>query len=407
MAPAFVPGMVPPPVDATAFSDLQSVREEEDYTYWRDSGFKVPFLLLIIGVFVALFALTAWQANSDLGGIIKEDEFGQLPRRLEIHNDDDVEGGVPTWQRNIRVATFVFAIVFAVLAIIVFFAPFKPVARSRANIFIGIILFLTGILSWVAFGADLNNLRDAEQCTGNINYTVVCESRDSWLVSLIVWDAGIAVFAMLSGILLIAYSRTGDWTRTFDPKLIGFAEPYGQLQPGMYPNGVSFVRKWLVALSLLVLIGFAILQIVFTILLVESREKLDLRDQFNRPLSGDFTAPEGWREGNSLLRYAVSAAVVLVALIALIPFNSRVIAYIFAIVFFALSIMSFTVFGLDVDQLNDAHNTACPREFECVYHEYNATAALDFIGAILLLIFIVVEYFVLHRRRNTASAVIA
>jgi hypothetical protein len=224
---------------------------------------------------------------------------------------------------------------------------------------------------------------------------------------LIVWDAGVAVFAMLSAILLIAYSRSGDWTRQFDPKLIGFAEPYGQLQPGMYPNGVSFVRKWIVALSLLTLIGFAILQIVFTILLVESREKLDLRDQFNRPLSGDFTAPEGWREGNSLLRYAVSAAAVLVALICLIPFNSRVIAYVFGFVFLAISIMSFTVFGLDVDQLSAAHDTACPREYACVYHEYNATAALDFIGAILLLIFIVVEYFVLHRRRNTASAVIA
>jgi hypothetical protein len=407
-APAYVPGVLPPPVDATAFSDLQSVREEEDYTYWRDSGFKVPFLLLIIAVFVSLFALTAWQANSDLGGIIKEDQFGQIPRRLEIPSELDTnEGGVPIWQRDIRVACFVFAIVFAVLAIIVFFAPFKPVARSRANIFLGVLLFLTGILAWVCFGADLNNLRDAENCSANPNYSVVCESRDSWLVSLIVWDAGVAVFAMLSGILLIAYSRSGDWTRQFDPKLIGFAEPYGQLQPGMYPNGVSFVRKWLVALSLLTLIGFAILMIVFTILLVESREKLDLRDQFNRPLAGDFTAPEGWREGNSLLRYAVSAAAVLVALICLIPFNSRVIAYVFGFIFLAISIMSFTVFGLDVDQLTDAHNTACPRQYTCVYHEYNATAALDFIGAILLLIFIVVEYFVLHRRRNTASAVIA
>jgi len=397
-------GIVPPPVDPTAFSDLQSVREEEDYTYWRDSGFKVPFLLLIIATYVALFALTAWQANSDLGGI---EQDGNLPRRLEYINGDNEEAGVDLWQRDIRIAVFVFAFVFSILAFIVFFAPFKPVARSRVNIFIGVILILTGILSWVAFGADLDSTREAEWCSTNVNYTIVCESRESWMVALVVWDAGVGVFAILAGLFLIAYSRSGDWTRQFDPKLVGYAEPYGQLQPGMYPNGVSFVRKWLVAILLIVTIAFSILLIVFTVLIVESRLKLDLRDENNRPLVADFTAPEGWRKGNSLLRCAVSAGAIIVAIIAIIPFNSRVIAYVLGAVFFTFSVLSFVVFGLDVNDLNDAKEVACPRQFQCVYHEYNATAALDFIGAVLLIIFIVVEYFVMHRSRPTASATLA
>lgn len=403
-APFGAPGVIPPPIDPTAFSDLQSVREEEDYTYWRDSGFKVPFLLFLIACGVTLFALTAWQANSDLSGI---DQFGQQPRRLEYRLEDDTEAGIREFHRDIRCAVFVFAIVFVVLAFLVFFAPFKPVLRSRLNIFIAVILFLTGILSWVVFALDLSTYRQVEDCTTNLSYTIVCESRESWLIATVVWDAGVAFFAMLSGVLLIAYSRSGDWTRQFDPKLIGYAEPYGQLQPGMYPNGVSFVRKWILTIALLVTAGFAILMIVFTILIVESRLKLDLRDEFNRPLATDFTAPEGWRYRNSLLRYAFSALVVVTGLIALIPFNSRVIAYVLGTLFFAYAIIGFTIFGLDVDNLNDAHDIACPRQYKCTYHEYNATAAFDFITAFFLLVFVIVEYFVMHRRRPTASATLA
>jgi len=181
----------------------------------------------------------------------------------------------------------------------------------------------------------------------------------------------------------------------------------------MYPNGVSYVRKWVTFLSLIGVLIFAILILVFTIIIQQNRNTYELRDSNNRPVSsspcpysgGCITLP-GWPVKNTKLRYAICSLAILTILINLIPLTSRVIAYIFFALYLGYSVIAFVTFAVDINSVTNAHNLPCPTGKECTYHPYNATIVMDFLGGFFLIVYLVVEYFVVRRQRQAAPVTV-
>jgi hypothetical protein len=310
-------------------------------------------------------------------------------------------------------------------------------ARQRINFLLAILFFLTGILGVVTFALDVNSERDAEECTTSIHETRVCEGYEGIATGVTVFDAGTAIFAFIVAFTIGCYSRSGDWTKANDYRTgltYGSPELGDGYLPGLYPNGVSYVRKILVFLALLGLFIFAVLCLVFTIILHEQRDRRLLVDEFNRPLTpssedatnehdgakdedededrigvfpfdGITRTNPGWPERNTELRYAVCSFVIVTVLINLIPLNSRVIAYVFGFLYLLYAVITYVSFGVDINALSRARNLECPENFRCVYHPYNATVAILFIGGFFLIVYVLLEYCVMHRKKTNPPAI--
>eukprot|EP00996_Jenningsia_fusiforme_P001051 NODE_1960_length_1343_cov_514.380216_g1777_i0.p1 GENE.NODE_1960_length_1343_cov_514.380216_g1777_i0~~NODE_1960_length_1343_cov_514.380216_g1777_i0.p1 ORF type:complete len:386 (-),score=87.07 NODE_1960_length_1343_cov_514.380216_g1777_i0:92-1249(-) len=369
---------------------------EHDYRFFRYSKLGLPFLLLLLGIFSTLLLLTMWQSRSDIRGLIDG-----TPRDVESSFDDDDEAGIPKYKRDLRLAVSVLGIVFSLLVLLVFAAALRPIQSARINYALGVCLILTSIVAWVAFGLDMNSERDAQQCRGGTHSTRVCESREDIATCLTIFDALVAVFTLTSGLLVLAYTASGDWARqNADYKAGVFHYTAEELQPGLIPNGVSAVRKKITFLALLFTLIFAIILLVFTILVHQYRETFIQRDAFNRPLTaGDFATQPGWPKKSTALRYTTCSLVILTLLFNLIPLSSRVIAYVLGFLYFIYAILAFACFGVDLDALEDAKDLVCPEGFNCIFHAYNTTLALDFLGGFLLVVYVIYEYFVSKRRK--------
>jgi len=68
----------------------------------------------------------------------------------------------------------------------------------------------------------------------------------------------------------------------------------------------------------------------------------------------------GWSTRNTRLRYAMSASGILLVLINLIPWRSRVIAWLFAFGYFVLGVFCFVIFALDVHEMRHSRDVGCP-----------------------------------------------
>jgi hypothetical protein len=303
------------------------------------------------------------------------------------------------FKRALRLTICVLGIFLTLVALAVFVVGLQPVQRSRINAIIAILLILSGILAIITFAFDVNSERDAERCTTNPHYTRVCREREDMATGLTIWDAIMAVFFFITGFLILSYSRSGDWTRARekDLEMMGPAA----IMPGLYPNGISFVRKMITLIAIFVLLAFSIINLVFTIYVHDFRERVQLLDRYNRPTfeNGVYTNP-GWPERNTKLRYATCSLVILTILFNLIPLNSRVIAYLLGFLYLMYAVLAFVCFAIDIDAIEDSKDINCPEEFECKHHPYAATTAIEFIGGIFLIIFVALEYFVFGRRKK-------
>jgi hypothetical protein len=433
-ADQYFPGIgvehVPQPLPLEIPEDFP-VPREDDYRFWRYSRFSLPLLLLILAIFTTIILLTMWQARSD----IRKLRAG-IPRDLEPPTSTNArEGGVPKYRRNIRFALTAIAILLVIIALFVYALPLKPMLRQRLNLLLAVLFFLTGVLGVVVFALDVNSERDAEQCTTGSHETRVCESYEAIAAGVTVFDAGTAIFAFIVAFTIGCYSRSGDWTKQNDYRIgLTYGNPAavdGYL-PGLYPNGVSYVRKVITFLALLGLLIFAVLCLIFTIILHEQRDRYLLVDEFNRSIApsvddvtNEFDGPDddtaeilgrrqpdgitktnpGWPQKNTELRYAVCSFVILTILVNLIPLNSRVIAYVFGVLYLCYSVITYVSFGVDIDALQEAKNLDCPENLRCVFHPYNATVALLFIGGFFLIVYVILEYLIMHRRKTNPPAV--
>jgi hypothetical protein len=367
----------------------------DDYRYFRLSSAGVPLLLLILAIFTTVICLTAWQSRSDIRAL-----KAGIPMDVEVPTTSTSrEGGIPLFKRALRLTICVLGIFLTCVALAVFVINLAPVLRSRVNFIIGVLLILSGILALITFAFDINSERDAEKCTTNPHYTRVCREREDMSTGLTIWDAIMTVFFFISGILILAYSRSGDWTRAREKDMDMLAG--AAIMPGLAPNGISFVRKTITIIALFVLLAFSIINLVFTIYVHDLRERVQLVDRYNRPTvaQGAYTNP-GWPLRNSKLRYATCSLVILTVLFNLIPLNSRVIAYVLAWLYLVYAVMTFVCFAIDIDAIEDSKRIECPDQYKCKHHPYSATAAVEFVGGIFLLVFVVIEYFAFGKKKK-------
>lgn len=379
--------------------DSQSIvtNDEEDFRVWKFSKFAFTALLFLLFLFSTLLCLTIWQSHSDI-----KDLQQRLPRDLQFKvTSDEQEAGIKRYKRDVRFVVCVFAILLPCFAFIVYLGPFG-VFRSMLNYILAFLLFLVFILALVQFALDANSERDARECE-IVQYSSTtsqkhCESREALATCLPIFDGLVALFSIVAAYQLVVFSKSGDWTRATAEKDTYAPDP---LVPGLAPNGISCVRKTVTSLVLFSLLACGIALLVFTVLIHESRTAVAATDSNNRVQNNQ--AP-GWPRRNSAMRYAVCGAVILTILFNFIPLESRVIAFVLAFVYLVCAILSFSAFALDVDSLDDAKdelknpcNFPSPHgTVECAYHPYRATATLDFLGGLFLIVYVVMEYFVLR-----------
>jgi hypothetical protein len=137
-------------------------------------------------------------------------------------------------------------------------------------------------------------------------------------------------------------------------------------------------------------LAFAVILIVFSVLLHESRDVRYIDEVFG---SRRFTNYEpGWPNKNTRLRMSVSAAVIIVVILAVIPFRSRIVAYSFAWILFFLTPLAFFVFALDVKAVENARDLDCPEGWKCEFAAYNATIFWDIFLGFIILVYLVYEF---------------
>jgi len=409
----YSPPIAPPPLivpqQPTVVEQPKIVYPENDFRFFQYSKLALPLLLFTLGIFVALLCLTMWQSRSDIRALRPG-----VPRTFQTiaQRSANKESGVPKSKRNVRIASFFIGVVFAVAAIIVYLTDMSPVLRARLNYPLGLLLILDSVLTWIAFALDVNSERQVVYCTSFPNETPVCQSREDLGTGCSVFDAFHALFLGLSGILVIFYTYTGDWCRESQSSDVLDADVLYQqtYKPNLLRNGVSTVRRAITMMSLVAAVVTGIILCIFTILVHEVRATYQYKDMYNRVTpyaSGSGNTLPGWPLQNSKLRYASCSFIIVTILFNLIPLTSRVIAYMLGFLYFVYIVMTYATFGLDIQALNDARNTTCPQGLYCYYDSFQTCVVLDFMGATVLALYVIWEYFISKRPQKIANAGVA
>jgi hypothetical protein len=402
----------PPPPQQEEYGIPSVVPElklpENDYRFFQYSRLALPFLLFILGVFVTLILLTMWQSRSDIRGM-----KAGVPRTFQTlaQKSSSVEAGVSKGKRNVRIASFFMGVTFAGAAIIVYFTDMPPVLRARLNYPLGLLLILDCVLTWIAFALDVNSERHTIWCYPKPNESPMqCQSREDLGTGNSVFDAFHALFLLVSGLLVIGYTYTGDWCResesfdSVDPDML-YQQSY---KPTLVRNGVSTVRRTLTMMALLMAVVTGIILCIFTIMVSQNAETTVLKDfrnasYYDTTANSPYTTP-GWPLKCTKLRYAVCSFVIITVLFNLVPLTSRVIAYVVGFLYILYAVMAYSSFGIDVAAINDAKNLTCPQGISCGYDSFNAVIVFDFMGGTLLIMHVVYEYIISKRAKKIPAA---
>jgi hypothetical protein len=130
-----------------------------------------------------------------------------------------------------------------------------------------------------------------------------------------------------------------------------------------------------------------------TVYIHEDRPVWPLRAVYNSEFRGvDLNRQRGWPARNTRLRYSATTITILTVLANLIPFTHRLVAYIFALLYFCAAIIFFVVFGFDVHEMYEAGDIPCPPEFRCRNDPFVAVTVLEFVLALLLLFYVLYEF---------------
>jgi magnesium-transporting ATPase (P-type) len=356
-------------------------RREAEYEWFRYSKIAFPFLLLILGITVALIGLTFQQGDVTLKRIRPG-----VPRDIEFNpKDQSTENGIPIGNRSLRIAAFIIAYVAIVLIVLVIYI--RPAAKIRKFLYIGlaVILIIAGILAWIAFGVDADNVRDATKCNsrdvGSIQPTNRSPCQSAWAMAVAVtcFDAGLGFFSILTGLVLI-YAAMRSVRKV--PAGLGVDVPV--------EYGVSHTLRQLLLILLFFTFAAAVLLTVFTIVLHSGRDSYDENEAW-QTRAFDALRP-GWPLKNTRLRLAACGIIIITILLNLIPFRARVIAYIFGFLLLVGSVVVLIAFATDLRQMASAKQLICPTNFTCAYNKYVATIILDILVCFLIVVYILYEY---------------
>lgn len=357
-------------------------RKEAEYEWFRYSKIALPFLLVILGVTVALIGLTFMQGDVTLKRIRPG-----VPRDFELNSALDTEAGIPKSNRGVRIAAFIISYVALFLILIVIYLRPAPGARKGAYMGLSVILIVGGVLAWIAFGMDADNVRDATKCNSRdygslqpLDGTSPCDSNWSMAVATTCFDAGLGFFAILTGLVLI-YAAIKSTPKSKN-QLGDVAEP---VQYGVGPT-----LKQLLLILLFFTWAMAILLTVFTILLHSGRDTFESTEVWQvRAFSA---LKPGWALKNTRLRLSACGLIIVTILLNLLPFRSRVIAYALGLLLMAGSVSVLIAFSIDVKDLTTAKALQCPSNYSCSFHKYTATVILDILVSALIAIYVLYEY---------------
>jgi hypothetical protein len=356
-------------------------RREAEYEWFRYSKIAFPFLLLILGITVALIGLTFQQGDVTLKRIRPG-----VPRDVEFNpKDQSTENGIPIGNRGLRIAAFIIAYVAIVLIILVIYI--RPAAKLRKALYLAlaVILIIAGVLAWIAFGVDADNVRDATKCNsrdyGNIHPVnrSPCQSAWAMAVAVTAFDAGLGFFAILTGLVLI-YAALKSVRKV----------PAGVDVDVPVEYGVSRTLRQVLLLLLFFTFGAAVLLTVFTIVLHSGRDSYESSEAWN--VRAFDTLRAGWPLKNTRLRLAACGLIIITILLNLIPFRARVISYIFAFLLLVGSVVVLIAFAIDVRAVGNAKQLVCPTNFACAYQKYVATIILDILVCFLIVVYVLYEY---------------
>jgi len=413
---------------------------EEDYNWWRYSKFAAPWLFFMLLLFITILIMTGYQQVGDLRGLKNGvPRYFQLSRVSEL----DTEAGIPKDVRNLRIAGAVVVIVAAILALITYYSKPRPKMRRLLYFVYAILLICGAVLLWVAFGIAEDNTRD-EACRFEELASLTfegCRTKETVGSAALATDfilALVSVFAALALIIWGAHfykARKGWRQQERDVEASGKAPP----PPGVIkPNDVRPTYVILIFIALFLVILFAILEFVWIVLLNMDHNVIRLRSyrgradfQFSDPANVPYEK-EGWAAANTRLRYAWSAIGILTVIANFIPWRSRVIAYIFAFIYFVVGVLAMVSFAIDVSDLRGARDLGCPdrpyqnlhnpdlevelantvvarvplpvvtvtdldkvvlnSEVNCIMSPFVATAIIEFIVTVAIIIYLLNEY---------------
>jgi len=308
----------------------------------------------------------------------------------------------------LRIAAFSLIIVGVLLTFLVFFIRPKHGIRVATSFLYAFLLFAGAVVAWVAFGIGIAKHEAAVKYPDN--YRTTWErpiSRKAYAIVALSLDAGMGFFGILAAVLLAYNTKAGHWklaARNFnDEQIDRETDPVKTRIPGeMIHKNVSFVRKWIVFLALFAALLIASASVVFVVLLTTDLDREFLRNSFGRNNSlGDRTRPfeiPGWPRTNSGLRYAGCAIGILAIFFNFMPFQSKTIAIVFGFFYFTSAVLLLVAFGFDVHKLRNTSSLSCPaavggESTTCYKNGFTATAVIEFITVVTLLLYIVVEYF--------------
>jgi membrane-associated protease RseP (regulator of RpoE activity) len=329
-----------------------------------------------------------------------------IPRDLEPYaKDDRGDGGLFRPVRNLRFSLTIISICTVIIIALTYYANPRPKTQRLVYYLCAFFLLVALALSIISFCLDVGKTNNARKCrTDPVTFVLTCDSRAAYGVAVSALDLVIAALALVCAIMLIIWTKD----ETFPNSHYGYNGPRDMAFENTFPEdpamrltqpGVEVVHKTLIFIGLLALFLSAILLLIITILIHNFREKV-LGNQWD-PLNGQSQA--GWSRRNTRLRLSVSIIAILLCLLSLVPYPKRVYVYLLGFLFLCVGAMSYVIFGLDVSELSRARALSCPQRVFCVYDDYNATAAFDFILATFIFIYLLYEFLAKHKQSTVTS----
>eukprot|EP00999_Lentomonas_sp_LEN2_P001384 NODE_241_length_1819_cov_214.674350_g215_i0.p1 GENE.NODE_241_length_1819_cov_214.674350_g215_i0~~NODE_241_length_1819_cov_214.674350_g215_i0.p1 ORF type:complete len:542 (-),score=159.05 NODE_241_length_1819_cov_214.674350_g215_i0:130-1755(-) len=406
---------------------------EEDYNWWRYSKFAAPWLFFMLLLLAVLFGLTAFQQVGDLK-MLRDG----VPRyyQLQASSDNKYEAGLHKDTRNLRFANVVLTLLPAILSLLVLGSKPRPGLRKCLQIVLALILFVGGCSALVAFSVSEHQIdwkpghksgqNRVQRCYELSPWTnEPCEDRRGVATAATVLDFLLGLAAITAFVVVIYTTLTGDY------KLLrtGWRQQERDLEKekvkknkhNIKAHRVRETRLTMTIIALLFVIAFAIASCVFSILIHQDHDVTLLRSErgrtsmfFDIPAEHQFEEA-GWTARNTRLRYALCSVGIIAILANLIPWRSRVIAWLFAFVYLCVGALALVAFSFDVHEMRRSRDGGCITrpyqnlrtdaafnqnsllssrnlELNCINSPYVATAFFDFVVAIAVIIYLFNEY---------------
>eukprot|EP00998_Keelungia_sp_KM082_P010341 NODE_653_length_1729_cov_810.581149_g643_i0.p1 GENE.NODE_653_length_1729_cov_810.581149_g643_i0~~NODE_653_length_1729_cov_810.581149_g643_i0.p1 ORF type:complete len:518 (-),score=119.68 NODE_653_length_1729_cov_810.581149_g643_i0:102-1655(-) len=400
---------------------------EEDYNWFRYSKFAGPMLIILLVLSVILFCLTAFTQVGDLKGL-----RSGTPRyyQLQIDSDDGLESGGKEKERNLRLATCIFTVFPSLAAFCILGLKFRPNLRKALMTIMAILLFVGFILAMISFGLHEDDRPTACQQPDDLYFITrePCESRVGLATAALAVDFAVGMFALVAAIVLVVYTFTGDFKLLRD----GWREQErdAEQEPSKTARGnikafkVRETRIVIVSIALGFVLLLGIAAGVFATVLHQDHNTVLLRSfrgrtslHFDNPPEQPFEEA-GWSARNTRIRYALTGIAIVTILLNLMPFRSRVIAYLFAFVYASLIVLAMIAFGADVNDMRETRDFGCPEvpygpsdnllwradvrselaarntKLNCINAPFVACAFFEFVLALALLFYLVNEFVV-------------